>query len=182
MRPSPLPISSVQFSRSVVSDSLWPHELQHARPPCLSPTPGVYSNSCPLSWWCHPTISSSVVPFSSCLQSFPTSRSFPMRRPLCSGWPKYWSFSFSINPSNEYSGLIFFRIEPTENWGRTMCNSCGYVFWDYILEARIKQEQQKERNSVVLYYIIYLIFNLVFFLSGVTPFLLGRTLLFQTMP
>ena len=67
----------VQFSCSVVSDSLQPHELQHARPPCPSPTPGVYSNSCPLSWWCHPTISSSVVPFS-LLPSFPASESFPM--------------------------------------------------------------------------------------------------------
>ena len=57
---------SVQFSRSVVSDSLWPHEWQHTRPPCLSPTPRVHSNSCPLSWWCHPAISSSVIPFSSC--------------------------------------------------------------------------------------------------------------------
>ena len=65
-----------QFSCSVVSNSLWPHELQHARPPCPSPTPRVYSNSCPLSWWCHPTMSSSVVPFSSCLQSFPASGSF----------------------------------------------------------------------------------------------------------
>ena len=64
---------SVQFSRSVVSDSLWPHGLQHTRPPCPSPTRGVYSNLCPLSRWCHPTISSSVVPFSSCLQSFPAS-------------------------------------------------------------------------------------------------------------
>ena len=70
--------SSVQFSRSVVSESLQPHELQHARPPCPSPTPGVYPNLCPLSWWCHPTISSSVVPFSSCPQSFPASGSFPM--------------------------------------------------------------------------------------------------------
>ena len=69
---------SVQFSCSVTSNSLWPHGLQHTRPPCLSPTPGVYSNSCPLSWWCHPTISSSVVPFSCCLQSFPASASFPM--------------------------------------------------------------------------------------------------------
>ena len=72
------PISSVQFSRSVVSYSLWPHGLQHARPPCPSPTPRVYSNSCPLSQWCHPTISSFVVPFSSRLRSFPASRSFPM--------------------------------------------------------------------------------------------------------
>ena len=71
-------ISSVQFSRSVVSNSLWPHESQHARPPCPSPAPGVYSNSCPSSRWCHPTISSSVVPFSSCLHSLPASESFPM--------------------------------------------------------------------------------------------------------
>ena len=70
--------SSVQFSRSVVSNSLRPHESQHSRPPCLSPTPGVHSNSCPLSWWCHPAISSSVVPFSSCPQSLPASESFPM--------------------------------------------------------------------------------------------------------
>ena len=69
---------SVQFSRSVVSNSLRPHELQHTRPPCPSPTPRVYSNPSPLSRWCHPTISSSVVPFSSCPQSFPTSGSFPM--------------------------------------------------------------------------------------------------------
>ena len=70
-------VGSVQFSHSVMSDSLWPHGLQHARPPCPSPTPGVYSNSSPSSWWCHPTILSSVIPFS-CLQSFPASGSFPM--------------------------------------------------------------------------------------------------------
>ena len=69
---------SVQFSRSVMSDSLRPHELQHARPPCPSPTPGVYSNSCPSGWWCHPAISSSVIPFSSCPQSLPASGSFPI--------------------------------------------------------------------------------------------------------
>ena len=77
--------SSVQFSRSVVSDSLRPHESQHARPPCPSPTPRVYPNSCPLSRWCHPTISSSVIPFSSCLQSFPTSGSFQMTQLFASG-------------------------------------------------------------------------------------------------
>ena len=71
-------ISSVQFICSVMSNSLWPHELQHARPPCPSPIPGVYSNSCPLSWWCHPAISSSVIPFSSCPQSLPASGSFPV--------------------------------------------------------------------------------------------------------
>ena len=70
--------SSVQFSHSVVSDSLWPHESQHARPPCPSPTPRVHSDSCPLSRWCHPAISSSVVPFSSCPQSLSVSESFPM--------------------------------------------------------------------------------------------------------
>ena len=69
---------SVQFSRSVVSSSLRPHEPQHAKPPCSSPTPGVHPDSHPSSWWCHPAISSSVVPFSSCLQSFPASESFPM--------------------------------------------------------------------------------------------------------
>ena len=73
-----LSISSVQFSRSVVSDSLRPHESQHTRPPCPSPTPGVHSDSRPLSQWCHPAISSSVVPFSSCPQSLPASESFPM--------------------------------------------------------------------------------------------------------
>ena len=69
---------SVQFSRSVVSDSLQPHESQHARPPCPSPSPRIHSDSCPLSRWCHPAISSSVVPFPSCPQSLPTSESFPM--------------------------------------------------------------------------------------------------------
>ena len=74
-----------QFSSSVVSDSLWPHGLQHARLSCPSPTLGVYSNSCSLSQWCHPTISSSVVPFSSCLQSFPASGSFQMSQFFASG-------------------------------------------------------------------------------------------------
>ena len=77
--------SSVQFSRSVMSDSLRPHELQHARPPCPSPTAGVYTNPCPLSRWCHPTISSSAVPFFSCPQSFPASESFQMSQLFTSG-------------------------------------------------------------------------------------------------
>ena len=106
---------SVQFSRLVVSNSLQPHGLQHARPPCLSPTPGVYTNSYLLSWRCHPTISSSVIPFSSCLQSFPASEPFPHQEEsvLHIRWPKYWSFSFSfsISPFKEYSGLISFRID-----------------------------------------------------------------------
>ena len=77
--------SSVQFSRSVVSDSLWPRESQHARPPCPSPTPRVYSNSCPLSSWGHLTISSSLIPFSSCSQSFPASGSFQISQLFTSG-------------------------------------------------------------------------------------------------
>ena len=99
---------SVQFSHSAISDSLQPHGLQHARLPCPSPTPRACSNSCPSSQWCHPTISSSVIPFSSCLQSSPASGSFN-ESSFHSRWPKYWSFSFSISPSNEYSGLISFR-------------------------------------------------------------------------
>ena len=74
-----------QFSRSVVTNSLWPHQPQHARPPCWSPTSGVHPNWCPLSQWCHPTISSSVVPFSSCPQSFPASGSFLMSQLFTSG-------------------------------------------------------------------------------------------------
>ena len=102
--------SSVRFSRSVVSDSLQPHEWQHARPPCPSPTPGVYPNSCPLSWWCHPTISPSVVPSPpapnpSQHQGLFQESALHMRR------PKYWCFSFNISPSYEHPGLISFRLD-----------------------------------------------------------------------
>ena len=93
--------SSVQLSRSVVSNSLQPHELQHARPPCPSPSPGVYPNSCPLSQWYHPTISSSVVPFSSHLQSFPASGSFQMSQLFTSdGQSIGVSASTSVLPMN----------------------------------------------------------------------------------
>ena len=102
------PRISVHYVADYVSDTSRPHWPQHARPPCPSPTPRVYSNSCPLSRWCHATISTSVIPFSSCLQSFPASGSFPRSQ----FFAKYWSFSFNISPSNEYSGLISFRI----NW------------------------------------------------------------------
>ena len=91
----------LQFSRSVVSDSLWPHGLQHARPPCPSPTPGVHSNPCPLSRWCHPAISSSVVPFSSCPQSLPAAGSFPMSQLFTSGGQSIGvSASTSVLPMN----------------------------------------------------------------------------------
>ena len=103
-------LSAVQFSRSVISDSLQPHGLQHASLPCPSPTSGVHSNSSPLSP-CHPTISLSVVPFPSCLQSFPASGPFQISQFFCIRWSKYWSFSFSISPSNEHPGLISFRMD-----------------------------------------------------------------------
>ena len=90
-----------QFSRLVMSDSLRPHGLQHARPPCPSPTPGVFPNSCPLSWWYHPTISSSVIPFSSCLQSFPASGSFQISQYSASdGQSIGVSASTSVLPMN----------------------------------------------------------------------------------
>ena len=88
-----------------------PHEPQNARPPCPSPTPGVHLNPCPLSWWCHPTIPSSVVPCSSRPQSFPASGSFQMSSALHIRSPKYWSFSFNISPSSENPGLISFRMD-----------------------------------------------------------------------
>ena len=101
-------LSILLFSCWVVSDSLW-DPVQHNRLPCPSPSPRVCSNSCPLSRWCRPTISSSAALFSSCPQSFPASGSYLNEAALHIGWPRYWSFS--ISPSNEYSGLISFRID-----------------------------------------------------------------------
>ena len=108
--------SSVQFSRSVVSDSLRPHESQHSRPPCPSQTPGVYSNSCLSSRWCHPAISSSVIPFSSCPQSLPASGPFPVCQLFAWGSQSTGvSASASvfqwIPRTNEYPGLISFRMD-----------------------------------------------------------------------
>ena len=100
--------SSVQFSRSVMSDSLQPHGLQHTRLPGPLPTPGVYSNSCPLSQWCHPTISSSVIPFSSHPQSFPALGSFPVSQYFTSGGQSIGVLASASSPSNEYSGLVSF--------------------------------------------------------------------------
>ena len=102
--------SSVQFSRSVLSDSLRPHEPQHTRPPCPSPTPGVYPNSRPLSRWCHPTISSSVVPFSSHLQSFPASGSFQMSQLFA-----------SRGQSTGISALASFLPKNTQDWSPLEC-------------------------------------------------------------
>ena len=107
--------SSVQFSRSVVSDSLRPHESQHARPPCPSPTPGVHPNPCPLSQWCHSNISSSAIPFSSCAQSFPASGSFPMSQLFAWGGQSIGvSASTSVLPMN------------TQDWF-----SLGWTGWIY---------------------------------------------------
>ena len=100
----------VQFSRSVVCDSLRPHESQHTRPPCPSPIPRVHSDTRPSSQWCHPAISSSVVPFSSCPIP-PSIRVFSSESTLRMRWSKYWSFSFSIIPSKENPGLISFRMD-----------------------------------------------------------------------
>ena len=98
-------VSSVQFSLSVMSDSLQPHESQHTRPPCPSPPPGVHSNSHPSSWWCHPAISSSVVPFSSCSQSLPASESFPMSQLFAWG-----------GQSTGVSALASFLPKNTQGW------------------------------------------------------------------
>ena len=105
------PGQGTQLSRSVVYDSLRPHGQQHTRFPCPSPAPGAYSNSCPSSPRCHPTISSSVIPFSSCLQSFPASGSFQTSQFFALGGQSIGSFNFNISSSNEYSGLISFRID-----------------------------------------------------------------------
>ena len=110
-------ISSVQFSCSVVSNSLWPYESQHARPPCPSPTPGVYTNPCPSSRWCHPAISSSVIPFFSCPQSFPALGSFPMSQLVAWGGQSIGvSASTSVLPMNTqdwsplgWTGWIFLQ-------------------------------------------------------------------------
>ena len=99
------------FSHSVVSDFFWPHGLQHTRLPYPSPSPGACSNSCPSSWWCHPTISSSYDSLLPLPSIFPSIRVFSNESALWIRWPKYWCFSSSISPFNEYSGLISFRFD-----------------------------------------------------------------------
>ena len=114
---------SVQFSCSVTSDSLRPYEPEHTRPPCPSPTPGVHPNPCPLSWWCHSTISSSVIPFSSCPQSFPASGSFQMSQLFPSG-------SQSIGA--EHPGLISFRMD----WISLQSQGLSRVFSNTTVQKR----------------------------------------------
>ena len=114
-------ISSVQFSRSVMSDSLQPHGLQHTRPPCPSPTPGVYPNSCPLSRWCHATISSSLIPFPSHLQSFLASGSFPVSHLFTSGCQilefqlQHQSFQWIFRTDLLYDGLVESLCSPRDS-------------------------------------------------------------------
>ena len=103
-------VSSVQFSRSIVSESLWSHGLQQTGLPCSSLSPGVCSNSCPLSQWCHPTISS-CRPLHLLPSTFHSIKIFSNESVLRIRWPKFWSFTFSISSSNEYSGMISFRID-----------------------------------------------------------------------
>ena len=103
-------LPSVQFSHSVVPDFSWAHGLQHARLSCPLPTPGVCSNSCPLSGWCHPTILS-CRPLLLLPSVFPSIRVFSRESVLHIRWPKYWSFTFSISLPNEYSGLISFKMD-----------------------------------------------------------------------
>ena len=128
--------SSVQFSDSVMSNSFWPHGLQHARPPCPSPSPGVYSNPCPLSQWCHPTISSSVIPFSSCPQFFPASGSFQMSQLFASG-----GLSIGVSPSTSvlpintqemttHSHILAWEIPWTEEPGALQSTGLQRVRYD----------------------------------------------------
>ena len=126
-------LSSVQFSCSVVSDSLRPMDcMQHAGLPCPSPTPRVYSNSCPLSRWYHPTISSSVIP-SSCLQSFPASGSFPMSQFFASGGQSNGSFSFSISPSSGFQDWFLF----------------GWTGWIFLLSKWLKSLFHSSKASIL---------------------------------
>ena len=124
------PVRSVQFSHSVVSDSLGPHGLQHARLPCPSPTPGACSNSCPSSGWCHPTISSSAIPFSSCLQSFPASGSFLKSHFFTSGSQSIGaSASASVLPMNiqDWFSLGFTGLISLQSKGLLVCSATSII-------------------------------------------------------
>ena len=147
--------SSVQFSLSVVSDSLWPHESQHTRPPCSSPTPGVYPNSCPSSQWCHPAISFSVIPFSSCPQSFPASGSFPMSQLFACG-----DQSFGVSASASVPELIF-RMDWLDLLAvqRTLKSLLQYLGWvktsphilRFVCTVNVSPLCKGRGNPVILY-------------------------------
>ena len=149
--------SSVQFSCSVLSNSLWPHGLQHSRPPCPSPTPGVYSNSCPSSWWCHPAISSSVIPFSSCPQSFPASGSFQMSQLFMSGGQNTGvSASTSVLPVNTqdwsplgWTGWLYFGgLQNHCRWWLQPWNEKTFTPWKESYDQP-RQHIKKQRHYFV---------------------------------
>ena len=138
---------SVQFSRSVVSDSLRPHESQHARPPCPSPTPRVYPNPCPSSWWCHPAISSSVIPFSSCPQSFPAlgwvNSSHEVAKVLDLRWsqnnsPHWWSLShlFGLAIQDKIKDSVAIQV----------LSICQYSFSIYLVLMLCKALKKRNRQ------------------------------------
>ena len=136
---------SVQFSHSVVSDSLRPHELQHARPPCPSPTPGAHSDSCPLTQWCHPAISSSVIPFSACPQSLPASESFPMSQLFewgdqSTGISALASFLHLIHAKLIFMQVFFFNISDSFKTGSSLYNSlCFFMLKEYQVSPQLKR-------------------------------------------
>ena len=135
-------VPSAQFSCSVISDPLWPHEPQHARPPCLSSTPAVYPNSCPLSRWCHPTISSSVIPFSSCPQSFPASGSFQINQLFASGGQSIGvSASTSVLPMN------------TQDW-----SPLGWTGWISLQSKGLSRCTLDDPRNLLKLQFIYLLF------------------------
>ena len=146
---------SAQFSRSVVSDSLGPHELQHTRPPCPSPTPRVHPNSCPLSRWYHPTISPSVSPFSSCPQSFPALGFFPMNQFFASGDQSIGASALAC-PSKEHPGLISFRMDWLDLLGTLMSllqhhSSKASVLWcSAFLTVQLSHPYMITRKTIAL--------------------------------
>ena len=152
-----------------MSNSLQPHGLQHARLPCPSPPPEACSNSCPSSRWCHPAITSSVIPFSSCLQSFPAPGSFPMSQFFTSGGQRIGVyFSFSISPSNEYSGLISFRTD----------------WLDLIVQMTLKSLLQYHNSKAsVLRHLAFLIvqFSHLYMTTGKTVALIRQTFVGKVM-
>ena len=150
-KPACVDFSSVQFSCSVVSDSLWPHESQHARPTCPSPTPGVHPNSCPSSQWCHQAISSSVVPFSSCSQSLPASESFPMSQLFAWG-----------DQSTGVSALASFLPKNTQDWSPSECTG-----WMSL--------QSKGLSSLLQHHSSRAIFSQVLFCRFLAPNLAAST-------
>ena len=154
--------SSVQFSCSVVSDSLWPHESQHGRPPCQSPTPRVHSNSCPSSRWCHPAISSSFVPFSSCPQSLPASESFPMSQLFAWGGQ-----STGVSALASFPGLKSQGWSPSEwtGWISLQSKGLSRVFNTSVQKHQFFGAQPSSQSNSHIHIVIYFSLSCNFFLT-----------------